>query len=441
MYAINPKYIQPQRRVNGAVLTPLPKKQQVTFKKPPRPSNRPTQKTVVQQNKKPNVHVNLSTRVKPATGDSKPMSKSDTRNHSTLLAKSEKERKVEDHHRNLNKKNHVVSRLNVKRTGFVSNSNNVCNVCNECLIFVNHDKCVVRTLKSVKSVYPKTPKAKHNMKTTKKVWKAKVVASVKPQWKPTGRHFTLYDKYPLTRIVEPIVEPLELTPCVSSSSKVTMISRVTDYTLSDQKAGSKGISGCSRHMTGDRSKLINYVDKFIGTVRFGNDQFAAIVGYGDYKLGNTIISRVYYVEGLSHNLFSVGQFCDGGLEVAFRQHTCHIRNKDMVDLLQGSRSTNLYSISLNEMLAASLVCLLTKASSTKSWLWHCRLNHRNFRTLNELARNDLVRGLPMLKYDKDHLCPSCQLGKSKKSSHPLCWEVRQGSPMPILKRNSFVLIA
>ncbi|GJR88474.1 putative ribonuclease H-like domain-containing protein [Tanacetum coccineum] len=330
MYAISPKYIPPQRRVNRAVPTPLPKKQLVTFKKLPRPSSRPTQKIVVQQNKKPNVLMNLSTGVKPATEASKPMSKSDTRNHSTLPAKSEKATKVEDHHRNLNKKNHVVSRLNVKRTGFVSNSNNVCNVCNECLIFVNHDKCVV---------------------------------------------------------VQIVLWYLD--------------------------------SRCSRHMTGDRSKLINYVDKFIGTVRFENDQFASIVGYGDYKLGNTIISRVYYVEGLSQNLFLVGQFCDGGLEVAFRQHTCHIRNKDMVDLLQGSRSTNLYSISLNEMLAASPVCLLTKASSTKSWLWHRRLNHLNFGTLNELARNDLVRGLPMLKYDKDHLCPSCQLGKSKKSSHPL----------------------
>nr|GFC95163.1 integrase, catalytic region, zinc finger, CCHC-type, peptidase aspartic, catalytic [Tanacetum cinerariifolium] len=63
-------------------------------------------------------------------------------------------------------------------------------------------------------------------------------------------------------------------------------------------------------MTGDRSKLINYVDKFIGTVRFENDEFATIIGYGDYKLGDTIISRVYYVEGLTHNLFLVGQFCD-----------------------------------------------------------------------------------------------------------------------------------
>nr|GFC21376.1 integrase, catalytic region, zinc finger, CCHC-type, peptidase aspartic, catalytic [Tanacetum cinerariifolium] len=87
-------------------------------------------------------------------------------------------------------------------------------------------------------------------------------------------------------------------------------------------------SGCLRHMTGDRSKLINYVEKFIGTVRFGNDQFAKIVGYGDYKLGDTIISRVYYVEGLNHNLFLVEQFRDGGLEVAFRQ-----QNMDKVDLL------------------------------------------------------------------------------------------------------------
>ncbi|GJV99613.1 retrovirus-related pol polyprotein from transposon TNT 1-94 [Tanacetum coccineum] len=70
------------------------------------------------------------------------------------------------------------------------------------------------------------------------------------------------------------------------------------------------------------------------------------------------------------------------------------------------------------MMEASPVCLLSKASSTKSWLWHRWLNHLNFETLNELARKDLVRGLPKLKYEKEHLCPSCQLGKSKNSSHP-----------------------
>ncbi|GJR32211.1 integrase, catalytic region, zinc finger, CCHC-type containing protein [Tanacetum coccineum] len=113
------------------------------------------------------------------------------------------------------------------------------------------------------------------------------------------------------------------------------------------------------------------------------------------------------------------QFCDGDLEVACKKNTYFIRNKDKVDLLKGSRTTNLYSISLKDMLEASPFCLLSKASSTKSWLWHRRLNHLNFGTLNELARKDLVRGLPKLKYKKEHLCPSCQLGKSKKSSHPL----------------------
>ena len=72
-------------------------------------------------------------------------------------------------------------------------------------------------------------------------------------------------------------------------------------------------SSCTRHMTGNLKLLINFVSKFIGTVRFGNDQYALIMGYGDYVNGNIEISRVYYVEGLGHNLFSVGQFCDGDL--------------------------------------------------------------------------------------------------------------------------------
>nr|GFB23718.1 integrase, catalytic region, zinc finger, CCHC-type, peptidase aspartic, catalytic [Tanacetum cinerariifolium]GFB54666.1 integrase, catalytic region, zinc finger, CCHC-type, peptidase aspartic, catalytic [Tanacetum cinerariifolium] len=86
-------------------------------------------------------------------------------------------------------------------------------------------------------------------------------------------------------------------------------------------------------MTGDHSQLVNFVQKFLGTVKFGNDHVAKIMGYGDYQIGNVTISRVYYVEGLGHNLFSVGQFCDSDLEVAFCQHTCFIRNLDGVNLL------------------------------------------------------------------------------------------------------------
>nr|GEZ03065.1 integrase, catalytic region, zinc finger, CCHC-type, peptidase aspartic, catalytic [Tanacetum cinerariifolium] len=141
-------------------------------------------------------------------------------------------------------------------------------------------------------------------------------------------------------------------------------------------------SGCSKHMTGDRSQLVNFVQKFLGMVKFGNDHVAKIIGYGDYQIGNVTISRVYYVEGIGHNLFSVGQFCDSDLEVAFRQHTCFIRNLDGVDLLTGSRGNNLYTYSVS-------------------------------------TRHDggLVRGLPKLKFEKDHLCSACAMGKSTNKTH------------------------
>nr|GEY10335.1 hypothetical protein [Tanacetum cinerariifolium] len=136
-------------------------------------------------------------------------------------------------------------------------------------------------------------------------------------------------------------------------------------------------SGCSNHMTGDRSRLKNFVKKFIRIVRFGNDHFGAIMGYGDYVIGDSVISRVYYMERLGQNLF----------------------------------------LSVEDMMKSSSICLLSKASKTKLWLWHRCLNYLNFSTINDLARKDLVRGLPRLKFDKDHLCSACQLGKSKKHTH------------------------
>nr|GEZ54132.1 hybrid signal transduction histidine kinase M [Tanacetum cinerariifolium] len=111
MFAICTKYIPPPRRENWVAPTPKPRKKQVTFREPPRPSHSITQKTVMQTIKKPTIHVNLSTGVKPATRASNPMSKRDTRNHSTLLAKHEKVRRAEDHHRNLNKQNHDIWKI------------------------------------------------------------------------------------------------------------------------------------------------------------------------------------------------------------------------------------------------------------------------------------------------------------------------------------------
>nr|GEZ22252.1 hypothetical protein [Tanacetum cinerariifolium] len=116
-------------------------------------------------------------------------------------------------------------------------------------------------------------------------------------------------------------------------------------------------------MTGNLKLLINFVWKFMGTVRFENDHVAAILGFGDLQWGNILITRVYFVEGLGHNLFSVGQFCDSDLEVAFRRNDCFVKNLEGVDLLKGDR-------------------------------------------------------LPKFKYHKEHLCPSCEQGKSKRASHP-----------------------
>nr|GEZ06211.1 integrase, catalytic region, zinc finger, CCHC-type, peptidase aspartic, catalytic [Tanacetum cinerariifolium] len=149
-------------------------------------------------------------------------------------------------------------------------------------------------------------------------------------------------------------------------------------------------SGCSKHMTGYLKLLINFVEKFLGTVKFGNDQIAPILGYGDLVQRAVTIKRVYYVEGLNHNLFSVGQFCDVDLEVAFRKSTCFIRNLKGNDLLTDSRGTNLYSITLQNSNSHNPICLMAKATSSQAWLWHRRLSHLNFDTINLLSKNDIV---------------------------------------------------
>ncbi|GJS30191.1 retrovirus-related pol polyprotein from transposon TNT 1-94 [Tanacetum coccineum] len=177
-------------------------------------------------------------------------------------------------------------------------------------------------------------------------------------------------------------------------------------------------SGCSKHMNGNLQLLRNFVEKFMGTVRFGNDHFAAITGYGDYVQGNLTICHVYYVKGIGHNLFLVRKFCDRDLEVAFRSNTCYVQNLEGDDLLTSSRDSNLYTISISKMAASSPVCLMSRVTSTKSWLWHRRLSHLNFGTINQLTSHDLVDGLLKFKYHKNHLSSACEHGKSKKASLP-----------------------
>ncbi|GJS41575.1 zf-CCHC domain-containing protein [Tanacetum coccineum] len=105
----------------------------------------------------------------------------------------------------------------------------------------------------------------------------------------------------------------------------------------------------------------------MATIRFENNHFATITGYGNYVQGNITICHVYYVKGLGHNLFSVGQFGDGDLEVSFRSKTCYVQNLEGDYLLIGARESNLYTISISGMAASSPVCLMSKATLTNNY--------------------------------------------------------------------------
>ncbi|GJW56412.1 retrovirus-related pol polyprotein from transposon TNT 1-94, partial [Tanacetum coccineum] len=358
-----------------------------------------------------NVPVPPSTGVNCCTNASGSQPRSNTKKNRISPANGVNKKKVEEHPRtnksNLQTTNPVDSSSSSKHIVINSNSDFVFQTCNKCLIFANHDMCVVDYLQ-----YVKAPTSIHNihnvMRKVKQVWKpkqvrqlwkptGKVLTNVGHQWRPTSKIFTLGEQCPLTR--------LTTLKVVSAKQNEYQAITCANQQEPNQNWGSNFPNSPSLSVFKCR------------TVRFGNDHFGAIMGYGDYVIGDSVISRVYYVEGLGHNLFSVGQFCDSDLEVAFRKHTCYVRDTDGVELIKGSRGSNLYTISVEDMMKSSPICLLSKASKNKSWLWHRRLNHLNFGTINDLARKDLVRGLPRLKFEKDHLCSACQLGKSKKHTH------------------------
>ncbi|GJX43888.1 retrovirus-related pol polyprotein from transposon TNT 1-94 [Tanacetum coccineum] len=350
--------------------------------------------------------------VKPSTSAIGSHPSGNTKNDKILQTQSSTQKnKVEAHPRkvksSLKNKDHVVAPIgtaHVQHSKLNANSELKCVKCNGCMLSDNHDLCVLDYINNVN--------ARAKSKSAKKQTKRKV-------WKPTRKMITITTEAPLRK---PVVLDNETSkPAVTLVYSWKPRNSKTNVPVSKSKVIQIVLwyldSGCSKHMIGDRSQLTNFVNKFLGIVKFENDHVTKILGYGDYQIGNVTISRVYYVEGLGHNLFSVGQFCDSNLEVAFRQHTCFIRNLEGIDLLTGSRGNNLYTLSLRDMMASSPICLLSKASKTKSWLWHRRLSHLNFGAINHLARHGLVRGLPKLKFEKDHLCSACAMGKSKKKPH------------------------
>src|SRR5581483_9844738 len=157
-----------------------------------------------------------------------------------------------------------------------------------------------------------------------------------------------------------------------------------------------------------------------------------IMGYGDILHDKITINKVAYVEGLSHNLLSIGKFCDKGLEVNFRKTRCCVRTYDGKELITGSRKSNLYTVNFQKQRPTTEICLLSKASLNQNVLWHRRLSHLNYATINQLAKAGLVTGIPSLKFTKEQLCSACEMGQIKKSSHKLKVEHNTTKPLQLL---------
>ncbi|GJT30142.1 putative ribonuclease H-like domain-containing protein [Tanacetum coccineum] len=189
----------------------------------------------------------------------------------------------------------------------------------------------------------------------------------------------------------------------------------------------KGVidSGCSRHMTGNMSYLTDFEEIDEGYVAFGgNPKGGKITGRGTIKTGNLDFKNMYFVRELQVNLFSVSQMCDKKNSVLFNDTECIVLspNFKLTDeshvLLKVPRKDNMYSVDLKNVVPkGGLTCLFAKATSDESKLWHRRLGHINFKTMNKLVKGNLVRGLPSIFFEINQTCVACQKGKQHRASY------------------------
>ncbi|GJT81383.1 putative ribonuclease H-like domain-containing protein [Tanacetum coccineum] len=183
-------------------------------------------------------------------------------------------------------------------------------------------------------------------------------------------------------------------------------------------------SGCSRHMTGNMSYLSDFKEFDGGYVTFGGGaKGGKITGKGTLKTGKLDFEDVYFVKELQFNLFSVSQMCDKKNNVLFTDTGCFVLSPDfkLADesqvLLKVPRKNNMYSVDMKNIIPKeSLTCLVAKATLDESMLWHRRLGHVNFKTINKLVKDNLVRGLPSKHFENDQTCVACLKGKQHKAS-------------------------
>ncbi|GJS49835.1 putative ribonuclease H-like domain-containing protein [Tanacetum coccineum] len=201
---------------------------------------------------------------------------------------------------------------------------------------------------------------------------------------------------------------------------------IEDWGNPQQDLKNKGVidSGCSRHMTGNKSYLTDYEEIDGGFVAFGgNSKGGKITGKGKIRTGKLDFEDVYFVKELKFNLFSVSQMCDKKNSVLFTDTECVVLSLDfkLTDeshvLLKVPRKDNMYSVDLKNVIPqGGLTCLFAKATPDESNIWHRRLGHVNFKTMNKLVRGNLVRGLPSKLFEINQTCVACQKGKQHKAS-------------------------
>ncbi|GKD65061.1 hypothetical protein Tco_1307169, partial [Tanacetum coccineum] len=300
--------------------------------------------------------MNTNPRVSTSTGVAHKTNVSRPQPRSTSHVKFKKT-EVEENPRisSISNQTKSVTTCNNSLNSRTSNVNAVCATGGKCVFNSNHDACVSKYLNDMNARTKKpnvvpisTRKPKNQANKSVATYRKKTVAS-----ESTITNFKSYYRMLYEKTIRNESMQKKLSFATDNASRITNIVQLIVFIVD---------SGCTKHMTGNLSLLWNFVDNYLGTVRFGNDQFAPILGYGDLVQGNITINRVYYVEGLNHNFLSDGQFCDADLEVAFRKSTCFVRDLQGNDLLTGNRGSDLYTISLQETTSSSPICLMANAS-------------------------------------------------------------------------------
>ncbi|GJR56024.1 retrovirus-related pol polyprotein from transposon TNT 1-94 [Tanacetum coccineum] len=350
-----------------------------TFPNLPKPSEKLVDVTLMNKDKRVRfVEPVTSSSIKHTTSASGSKPSENTKNNRITRPPSRNQKnKVEDHSRkvksSLNKMNSVsepISNALVKHSMRNAKFESICAICNKYLFDDNHDMCIIDYV----NVRSKSKSKRNNMR---KVWKptGKVFNEIGYSWKPIVRTFTIVgNRCPLTRITSTKVVPTKetSTKSVATPTKGILVNSRRPKATRSIGSSSKVKIVASKTSNSKEPKqswgstIFDVPSSSLNDCRFGNDHIAKIMGYRYYQMGNVIISRVYYVEGSGHNLFFVGQFCDSDPEVAFRKHTCFICDLDGVDLLKGSRGSNLYTLSMDNLLLSFPICLLSKASKTKT---------------------------------------------------------------------------